>query len=65
MHNKDLESNAAAGSQDPLVLAWTGLTVTAPKRPRPLLGPLDGQARAGELLAGGLSSCFVGCQAAS
>ncbi|TKA52191.1 hypothetical protein B0A53_05035 [Rhodotorula sp. CCFEE 5036] len=51
MHNTDLEGNTAAGSQDPLVLAWTGLTVTAPKRPRPLLGPLDGQARAGELLA--------------
>lgn len=62
MHNKDLEGNTAAGSQDPLVLAWTGLTVTAPKRPRPLLGPLDGQARAGELLAGGFSGDLSSCE---
>lgn len=55
MTDKDLERNttsATTANQDPLILTWSGLTVTAPKRPRPLLGPLDGQARAGELLAG-------------
>ncbi|POY71944.1 hypothetical protein BMF94_5027 [Rhodotorula taiwanensis] len=47
---KDVEAAYDHHDND-LALAWSGLTVTAPKRPRPLLGPLDGQARAGELLA--------------
>ncbi|BGP49303.1 hypothetical protein JCM10450v2_005187 [Rhodotorula kratochvilovae] len=45
------DSEAAVAVDTSLELAWTDLTVTAPKRAQPILDDLSGSARSGELLA--------------
>ncbi|GAA5824510.1 hypothetical protein JCM3770_000105 [Rhodotorula araucariae] len=45
------DDEAAGALNASLDLAWTDLTVTAPKRAQPILNSLSGTARSGELLA--------------
>ena len=48
----DCEADPLTGNHGPLELAWSSLSVTAPKRTKPIIPDVSGMARSGELLAG-------------